>query len=224
MRLLHVSDFHFNRDWFAWLELSAPEYDAVALTGDLIGPAQVLAVEEQIVWLRSWAESFPAPLLLCSGNHDFCEDWVPAPLQNWMRKIRSPMVLTDGQRRRLGDWTFESVAWNEVPIYGGNRNIALIHCPPTGAETAISYPENVDWGDLELAEMLMHDDPDFVPRIVLSGHVHRPRGWHDRMGSTLTLNPGVNAGAPWPNHNIIDLADRTVEHRSHGVSADKIQF
>jgi Icc-related predicted phosphoesterase len=134
------------------------------------------------------------------------------------------MVLTDGQRRRLGDWNFESVAWNEMPIFGGTHNIALIHCPPTGTDTAISYPENVDWGDIELAEMLMHEDPDFVPHIVLSGHVHRPRNWHDRLGSTLTLNPGVNQGAPWPNHIIIDLAARTAQHRSYGVLTKQIQF
>jgi predicted phosphodiesterase len=224
MRLLHTSDIHFNRTWFNWLRLSAPAYDAVALTGDLIGPAQVLAVEEQIVWIRHWAESFPAPLMLCSGNHDFCEDWVPAPLRYWMRKIRLPMVLTDGQRRRLGDWTFESVAWNELPIIGGTKNIALIHCPPNGSETAISYPENVDWGDLELAGRLLHDDPDFVPHIVLSGHVHRPRRWHDQIGSTLMFNPGVNSGAPWPNHIILNFTTRTAEHRSHGMLADQIQF
>jgi hypothetical protein len=36
MRILHVSDFHFNKRWFDWLATQAPECDLICHTGDFL--------------------------------------------------------------------------------------------------------------------------------------------------------------------------------------------
>ena len=99
-------------------------------------------------------------------------------------------------------WALSSVA------VAGPESLALVHCPPSGARTARDKQSGNDYGDFELAHIMRHGFRP--PALVLSGHVHSRQRFHDRVGFSLSLNPGYAAGVP-PNHIIIDLAVRTAE-------------
>ncbi len=37
MRILHISDLHFNKTWFEWIEKQQDKYDVFCITGDFLG-------------------------------------------------------------------------------------------------------------------------------------------------------------------------------------------
>lgn len=213
LRVLHCSDLHFEKRWFDWIRRQSPLFQAIVISGDLIGRAGKISMHEQVKWVTEWIATFPGKrLILCSGNHDERPDDVPPALQHWMRDLDYPHVTTDRQNVQIGDWNFECVPWNEMPMRGGRRQIAVCHCPPEGAKTAIAEPECVDFGDFELGEWLRQpqghaSDGLFPPAaVVLSGHTHRPRRWWDRIGaSSYSFNPGVGKSVAVPNHIVLTL-------------------
>ncbi len=211
MKLLHLSDLHFNERWYGWACAQATRFDAVAVTGDLIEPRHRVPVPRQVEWLRDWMWRFPRPLILCSGNHDERDAQVPDQCRRWLANLQMSHVTTDEQRTTLGRWQIECVPWAAWPTAGGPDLIALMHAPPQGAATAISYPEGVDFGDFNLAENLKVGLN--APRLMLGGHVHRPRRWHGRVSQSLSFNPGRNFDpqAPRPNHIVIDLDGGTAK-------------
>ncbi len=219
MRILHISDFHFHRPWFRWAAAQAKDFDAVAFSGDFIEATRAPAVESQIDWVRNWVRDFPGRLLVCSGNHDDRPFDVPTTCRGWIRKLTSPRVTADFGKATIGQWRFECVPWEGQPTQGGGDTIALMHCPPQRATTAISHPESVDFGDFDLAENLTAKMN--APYLLLGGHVHRPRRWIARMGDSWSLNPGVDEtrGGSVPHHIVIDL-DRSLAIR-HSATGDE---
>ncbi|MBW7893747.1 MAG: metallophosphoesterase [Opitutaceae bacterium] len=201
MRILHVTDFHYHQPWFDWLSRNAVDFDAVALTGDLLDLSKREPIERQIAWVQHWIREFPGQLMICSGNHDALEGDSAA----WLARGATNKVLVDGQHLALGAWSFEAVGWGSLPSCGGENQIALVHCPPEQAETAIHLDEATDWGDFELHELLVRGPAALRPRLVLSGHVHRPRRWYHRFGRTWSFNPGVGVHREVPNHIELDL-------------------
>lgn len=233
LRVLHCSDLHFQKRWFDWIRQQYHLYQAVVISGDLIGRAEGASMHEQVKWVTQWIANFPGKrLILCSGNHDERPDDVPPALQNWLGDLNYPHVTTDRQNVQIEDWNFECVPWDEMPQRGGPRQIAVCHCPPEGAKTAIVEPESVDFGDFELGDWLRqpqgHASAAFPPpAIVLSGHIHRPRRWWDRVGvSSLSFNPGVGALAPRgiPNHNILNLTAEIAEWNSADGRTERISL
>lgn len=208
MKLLHVSDLHFNRAWFNWVAEHATDFDTVAITGDLIGSANLAPVEKQIEWLRAWMRKFPRQVLLCSGNHDQRSPDIPMHLSRWLSALDLPNVVRDDQKIAVGGWSFECVPWGAQPSEGGADRITLLHCPPEGAKTSISDPECVDWGDFDLAENLRIGLN--APWLLLGGHVHRCRRWCDRVGKTWTLNAATDdrLSLARPNYIQVDLKRR----------------
>jgi predicted MPP superfamily phosphohydrolase len=48
MRILHVTDFHFRKHWFQWVEKVASNYDAVCFTGDFLDGLRARELNAQI--------------------------------------------------------------------------------------------------------------------------------------------------------------------------------
>ena len=192
MKILHLSDLHFHRPWFDWVRERAPDYDAVAIAGDLLGPESLANPRKQVRWVQSWIATFPRPLLLCSGNWDERDIDLPEDLEGWLGALSYPHVKTDGQTTQIGEWTIECVPWLQQPTLGGGRQLALVHCPPEGCATSIDAESGRDFGDFNLAENLRVGI--CAPQIVLGGHVHNPVHWAARCGSTWSINPGVGQG------------------------------
>jgi hypothetical protein len=71
-----------------------------------------------------------------------------------------------------------------------------------GFQRLLRSSDEVD--NLDLSDALLLGSP----QLVLSGHVHRPKRWWDRTGSTISLNPGANEGAKVPNCISLDLGMR----------------
>jgi Icc-related predicted phosphoesterase len=76
LKILLVSDLHFQKPWFLWLIKEAPHYDLVCIAGDLLdGFNEEVSVLDQILWLlKQWKPLYletGVALAVSSGNHDF---------------------------------------------------------------------------------------------------------------------------------------------------------
>jgi Icc-related predicted phosphoesterase len=119
MKILLLSDLHGRSDWFRFAE-SFPA-DLTAIAGDLLDGFSDEGLLPQSVRLARWAKRFPAPLALCSGNHDAntpSRALDPASLHNleaksrdeaislatseyWMDLLDGPLTVTDRRSRLL---------------------------------------------------------------------------------------------------------------------------
>ncbi len=199
MILLHVTDFHFNQRWFDWLLHRAPMHDVVVMSGDMLDLTLATPPQQQIAWVSAWLNAFPRPIAVCSGNHDLewdsaNERWTPA---YWLRRIANPLVWTDGQRVRLNGLSILSIGATTRPK-GGMADVWIAHAPPSGTLVATRLNGD-DVGDPDLVAPVRR----YAPRLVLSGHVHRPLSWQAHVDGTLYLNPGCNPDAPFPNHIVV---------------------
>jgi predicted phosphodiesterase len=70
MRILHVTDFHFNKRWFDWLAAEAPDCDLICHTGDFLDVFANVPVPVQIRQVSRWLARVRRPMVFCSGNHD----------------------------------------------------------------------------------------------------------------------------------------------------------
>lgn len=70
LKILLLSDLHFNKAWYDWVESVAPSYQMVALSGDLLDGRSEEGLMTQMLWLREWIGKAPSQLAISSGNHD----------------------------------------------------------------------------------------------------------------------------------------------------------
>lgn len=223
MRLAHFSDLHFRKSTFRHIAKVAADYDAVAITGDFLDSLSATPAVEQVAWVTKWIRNFPGRrLLVASGNHDLERDDLPRHLQHWLADLDFPHLSTDGDITSLGATAVQCVGWGEQPRPCGPHSIALMHGPPSGAQTAIEEESGLEFGDHELALTLLFGF--HAPELILSGHVHRPRRWNDVMGpNSLSLNPGCSDG-PRPPHIAINLSVRTAEFIRPNSPTESIAF
>mgnify|MGYP003636801153 CR=1 FL=1 len=229
MRILHVSDFHAREEWFHWLlgQTRSGQFDCCVFTGDFldIRPTASRSVLEQIQFLQAWlAYHQGCPLFVCTGNHDY---WGaldrPAGLPpefdeaGWIFGMGlSSLVQVDFDPIDFGPFQIQARKWQEtagfVPSSQTKPVLLLNHAPPEGARTAVDR-DGMLGGDFELGAMA-----DYLPKgsLILSGHVHHAEDWHDVLGKTVCLNPGMNEkrDALFPNHIVIDTERRRAEFRS----------
>lgn len=219
MRLLHVSDFHFQQQWFEWLSTVAPSYDVVCLTGDLLDlrQSEQAPLPAQIAWVTQWLRAFPpVPLWVCTGNHDWWQAERPADPYaegRWLKPVRHARLQVDGPPKVLHGRRFVTVPWLESPpdIQSPEPVVLLAHAPPAGTQVARNH-DGEDHGDFEVALQAEMLPPGSA---VLSGHVHRPQSWMARLGSTWCFSPGVAAvREPRPNHIVIDTSRKVAEFHS----------
>ena len=219
MRLLHVTDLHFRPRWFAWVAAQAKNYDAVCLSGDLVDLAasQTVGRDDQLRWVLDWLGAFPGQLFVTSGNHDggLAGQGMPAPdgEARWLHAARRPGVAVDGDVAFFSGWRLVLAAWSQpFGTEGLEPVVMLSHAPPerTAVSTTIGGWDHGDFEVRGIAERLPWGS------LILSGHVHHPCRWHDRVAGTLCLNPGADfTHRQVPNHIVIDLGRRATRAMRH---------
>lgn len=207
--LIHVaSDFHFHLPWFTYLARVAPQVDLTIYCGDFLDvrPEKPTAAR-QINWCRDWLDAFPGEIMCAEGNHD-AEDRIDLPKTEagWLHRLGLPHVKTAGMHR-MGGHQFEIMPWGEQPAAELDREgtIWVSHCPPRGSDCAITR-HGLDFGELTTGDTV---DSNLGSWLLLAGHVHQARAWHDFRGVTNILNPLVNhTDGMVPNHIVIDTVKR----------------
>ena len=228
MRILHVTDFHFRKPWFHWLSVEVQKYDVCCFTGDFIDsfPNAAVGLHQQARWILDWLREFPKPLFACTGNHDYWPEQGSARDADanggWLLKAARPGLAVDGSFTQLGTVNFMSLPWafeSRVAITIATPTILLSHAAPLG--TFIGLCLDGDMGDPELADVV-----EKLPQgsLVLSGHVHEPKRWHDRIGSVWCFNPGVDSNAETPNYVAIDTTAGLAIRYGWGHESDPLRL
>lgn len=222
MKILHVTDLHYHKPWFDWVLHRASDFDAVAISGDLLNLFAPCPLEEQGEWVSQWLERLPTATAVCSGNHDVTDSG-HCP---WERRPGADIPTLTGDREilRRGAWTIEAVPWGGLPRRGGENHVVVCHAPPAGASTAWSVADQQDRGDGRLARCL--GESADLPWIVLSGHVHDPRGWQAHRRGTWSFNP-LHTGQEHPevpNHLELDLAAATAVWRNGRAETCRVRL
>jgi len=223
VRYLIASDLHYELPQLDWIASQAGEFDAVVLAGDhldVVGRAEINAqISLMLAYLDRLAEH--TTVIAISGNHDL-DRRLPdgEKTAGWLAETAA-RVVTDGSTVELGDDVISSCAWwegsetrrlveDQLAADAGRPRVGswiwAYHAPPAVSPT--SWSGSRHYGDDVLDELIERHGPD----VVLTGHVHeapfRPDGsWNDRIGHTLVLNAGRQAG-PVPAHLILDTAAR----------------
>lgn len=198
MRILHVSDFHFVRTWYKWVEERQTDFDVICLTGDLIDEVQKTPIGDQIAWVEDWFARMKTPVLSCSGNHDLDD----VNDMDWLSRV----PFSDNNIHDI-----KGVKFGAVPYIGENYedfldcDIILRHVPP--AKTPISFHERreIDFGDEDFYEIVTRSI--LRPKLILSGHIHYPYEHVSELNGVKLYNPGRVRGLKEPKHLIIDWTD-----------------
>ncbi|MDP0500279.1 MAG: metallophosphoesterase family protein [Verrucomicrobiota bacterium JB022] len=210
MRILFVTDLHYQQPWFDWIRDQAPEHDLLCLGGDLLDQNHPAPHHKQVDCVGQWLHELTQPTYLCSGNHDRPWDsarsrWLPA---DWLHALGDVHLWAHASIVPCGDLRLLIGHYHE-PLPHGEADIWLVHTPPAGS--SVSRPAHGrDMGDRRLAIELHQRRP----ALVLCGHQHRPAYWYARLGPTLCVNPGLNWGAPFPNHVVVDTSTGLVHWHS----------
>lgn len=227
MQLLLVSDLHYTLPQFDWVLDRAADFDVVVVAGDSLDVASAVALESQIVVIRTYLAELGerTRVVVCSGNHDLTA-------RNEHGEKHAPWVAaTDGDRVH-GDWGSLDVdechitvcPWWDGPLTRADvdrqlvtssaigpdrRAVWVYHFPPD--ESPVSWIGQRHIGDRDLNAWIERHRPD----LVLTGHIHdspfKPGGsWIDRVGTTWVINAG-HATGPIPAHVIVDTVAGTAE-------------
>jgi len=220
MRLLLVSDLHYSLPQFDWVVRVAPQFDLVAVAGDLLDISSPVPLHAQSVVVLKYLALLHAAgrVAVGSGNHDLTgPDANGEQSALWLADAKRDGVPCDGSALRLGDTLVTICPWWDGPIgreaveeqlaaaaaQRPARWIWLYHWPPLGSPTC--WTGRRHYGDADVGGWIER----FRPDIVLTGHVHEPPfkpagAWADRIGKTWVFNPGRQIG-PVPAHIEIDF-------------------
>lgn len=207
MRILIVSDIHGRSDWWHWIIDNSFQFQGVVLAGDLIDMcAGADRIAEACVLAEASVEHIRengTPVFVCEGNHDAAIRW------NWMHEQLGRFHLGHLLIQTLPDTlTEETLGTLKVAHKISQAEklpwIVVDHYPPLISRT------NTD-------DFCLINRPaaKVAPDIVISGHCHdapfRPpeHSWHDRVGATLCLNPGVRETENVPCRIVLDTAEKT---------------
>ncbi|MCX6938400.1 MAG: metallophosphoesterase [Verrucomicrobia bacterium] len=229
MKILHVADLHFHQPSMDWVSAQSCHYDVTVIAGDLLNQFAP-NMGAQIPAVRAWLRTFPGPLVVCSGNHDFFPSgpntraygsgrWLrtlmgkpnqpEAAEQPFAEVVAREGVWADGARFSLGGLRWEVCGWAQVkPDTGQGADVLVVHAPPSNRGVAMQ-------GDRDLGDsVLLSAITKHAPRFVLSGHVHNPRSWSAYVGNSLCLNTGCDLSGMAPAHIVIDTDANTVVWRA----------
>ena len=220
MRILHLSDLHFDLEHFGWVQKQSSSYDMVVIAGDLLeryGSDTPIASQQQLVLssLRRIAKKC-SWLAVCSGNHDVGRG------EDWLKALKEPNIILDGQNKLIegkdpilvtccpwaepedlrGEYTLEKLLGEAVMLKDKHKALWMVvhHSPP-------GYGKEGEG----LVKAIKLDKPAYV----FSGHDHRTpfvAGPFNQMGKTLCVNPGSPDKArrlPMPPHISVDTLKKT---------------
>lgn len=221
-----------------WVAAQSRHYEVTVIAGDLLNMFSP-DMGEQIPAVRAWLRTFPGPLVVCSGNHDYfpagphtrasgAGRWLrtlmrkPSPIEAveepFAEVVAREGVWADGARFSLGGLRWEVSGWSaaRAATTGAEVDMLVVHAPPAG--TAVSMEDQRDLGDDEVRLAVLRHGP----RLVLSGHVHARNDWYSRLGDSICLNPGY-AMSPncAPAHIVIDTIACTATWRALALAAEE---
>lgn len=193
----------------------ADEFGTVLIAGDTLDAGAGLTADqarrEMVRFVGALARR--TTVVICSGNHDLTgRDRHGEAVPLWRSAARAVGACVDGDVLLTDDLAISVCGWSsdaraqlerQRRLVGGRRWIWLHHAPAEGSRTA--WDGRRDCGDRSLTDAIAALRPD----IVISGHAHeapfaRRGDWHDRIGTTLLLNPGQVPG-PRPASVLLDL-------------------
>jgi Icc-related predicted phosphoesterase len=223
MRLLCVSDLHYNLPQMDWTLDQAGQVDVVVLAGDLLDIAGRTSLEAQIVVVSKYLTrmSRSAVVLASSGNHDLDG---PGPdgeqHAGWLAAVNAPRLYVDGHSVDLEDVRFTVCPWWDGPrtkeiVAEQLRDAAVdrpahwvwvYHSPPAGTRLCTNGLR--EYPDPDLTAWIDQWQPDMV----FCGHIHQAPwvdggSWVDRRGRTWVFNAGHQPGHE-PPHIVVDLGAR----------------
>jgi len=229
MKILLVADLHADHEWFDWVANQAPQFDVIVIAGDLQNAFSNTSLQDQARAIGDWLVAIDCSTIVCSGNHDY---WIGYKRESvelyakgaWLKHLRHKgrVIGVDGDTFHFpvadsGERVkFTVNGWLDVPKLEADTDILVTHAPPMGCACATGAEGN-DVGDPELWQG--PDQP--LPKLILSGHVHRPvqysSWWPPVSPKTLVLVPGCDDHSPVPNHWIIDTGLGQAKHSDGSI-------
>ncbi|ABV38245.1 metallophosphoesterase [Shewanella sediminis HAW-EB3] len=205
MKLLHVSDLHFNQAQFEWVSEQASHYDVLCISGDLLDDSwhQTASSEEQIDWITQWTLTLQLPTFICSGNHDQLQlENNEQPSAHWLRNLKSNQLYLDNNIIDLGSYRFGCIPY-ENPNFHHFRDcdVLLHHVPPSKLKVAKQGGD--DWGCPDIRAAIQFGE--LQAKYILCGHVHHPKARFSKFKNKFISNPGNNPSSEKPNFNSINL-------------------
>ena len=225
MKILHITDLHFQEEHFQWVLDNQHQAEAICLTGDLLNTHLTCDTPEvrQIDIIQQWSKSITTPLFICSGNHDemACntssqslaelfslndnDQWDDDHVDRdtgWLMELSSQTVFVDHSIHSLNGLTFGCIPYGTDDFYRFNTcDVVLHHVPP--AQTLTSQYDGQDFGCSRIREALTAKV--IKPRWLLSGHIHRPTHIKDKVLQTWIYNPGSSRKSNIPKHFIFEI-------------------
>lgn len=193
MKFIHLSDLHFNQQWFNWIKTQEDNYDFFCITGDFLDTSLSISLEEQITWVSNWMRTFNKPLFVCSGNHDDIDD---PEHGNWLASISN--IYSDNAKRNLNGIKVGCMPWGCMDMMEfDDCDILLNHVPPAKTKVAIAKNNaDNDKTDLELFRLLAQGY--LAPKYLLCGHIHDPLSPTIQIKKMIISNPssGKNLEIP----------------------------
>jgi Icc-related predicted phosphoesterase len=221
VRLLLVSDIHFDLRKLDAVLARASSADVVVIAGDLLDVGSDLPLDAQITVALTYLERLVAitPTIICSGNHDLDSRAASGEkVTRWFDRAKELGVHVDGDSLDRDGWRLTSCAWWEGPVTLAaleavlddaaadrpRRWLWVFHGPPEGP---LAWTGTRHYGDPELPRLLDTHRPD----VVLCGHIHQAPftpegGWVEHRGSTWLFNAGHQPGGQ-PSFIELDLGD-----------------
>lgn len=190
---------------------------AVAVVGDLMDMCRcdsAADAKKQQTWLLDWMSRCATPLFAVSGNHD----GYPCDSAEWLQAARRSGVWVDGDVVEFEGRLIALVPYTIGPSRMLGRlfaqpppEIVLHHEPPARTRIAIAAESGSDFGSEDLRVCI---DAGWRPKIVFSGHVHRPDRHVQWVRDTLCVNVAGDCGLCSPPHAVLDLNTGVVERFS----------
>jgi Icc-related predicted phosphoesterase len=227
MVILAIADLHFEKTWFDFVGEQARRKacDVITIAGDSLSMFAAFgsdsSMRSQARYVREFLTGLEIPVFACTGNHDIEIGDEHGDERDFLHRAAAanPNVRGDGAMELLGDMRFFVLGWGQpAPYFWPHSEPACIvaHAPPLG--TKLSVGETGECGDRSLRSLAMR-----LPAgsLILSGHVHAPKFWAEKLGDAWALNPGC-ADYPRPipaipNHIFVDTSIRIAERRTaHG--------
>lgn len=234
MRVLLVSDLHYDLRKLDWVLTQAADVDLLVVAGDLLDIGSAVPLDAQIVVVLEYLARFAerTTTVACSGNHDLDHRTTSDEKATaWILEARRRGVVVDGDSTTVDGWLVSSCAWWEGPetlkhLENGLASAAALrqgpwlwayHGPPEGP---LAWTGSKHFGDPELPRLIEEHRPD----VVLCGHIHQAPfvqggGWSERRGTTWLFNSGHQVGQI-PCHVLLDLDGRRADWWSFHGSGD----
>lgn len=230
MKILHITDIHYDRNILEWIITQEDSYDVLCMTGDFLDTSIHAApsIEEQIDAIQRWLEKIKQPVFICSGNHDPVESNSAQSIEElfqlddeytqndslefdtsqeriqWIQDLSSESVFVDGAVHNFSGFKFACIPYEaeDLNIYH-DCDVILHHIPPSRSKVSIG--QYGDFGCDKLALALKHRLIN--PKIVLSGHIHQPSQTTASENGIWMFNPGFGWSNKSPRHHLIEISN-----------------